>query len=73
MLKNAIEPAAPTTGRLTRSELFDELAKMGKRSSLPAAKSEGVPAVRGNRALRERFPRFPTPARSPATEIPVEA
>jgi hypothetical protein len=73
MMKNAIEPAVSIGGRLSRAELFNELAKMPKRfSPLADAKPEGRETIHGKATLLARLPKVPAGAASrPTEEIPI--
>lgn len=57
MLRNVIEPAVPTGERLTRSELFNELASLYKRFPVPTGgKPEGKEAPQPGRSPESRIP-----------------
>jgi hypothetical protein len=71
MMRDAVKPTPPAEGRLSRSELFNELARMHKRSSpRPGLKAGETKASQGYGALEMRSPKVPARV---ARKIPIGA
>jgi hypothetical protein len=71
MMRDAVKPTPPAEGRLSRAELFNELARMHKRSSLrPGLTAGEIKPSQGHWALELRSPKIPARI---AGKIPIGA